>query len=126
MAALEWRVPMVLHADHGAFALTALMHERLAEREVPWLGRCQRASDDRWYMPAEEVELRRDPDLVDVVRQLEVELAAATSSLEEWGERRDLEHRLLHGLRVVSVRVVIEINDDDDGKETVRVTGGTW
>jgi hypothetical protein len=63
--------------------------------------------------------------LVDVVRQLEVELAAATADMNDWTQRRALERELLHGLKVVQVRVVLEIHDDD-GKESVRVTGGTW
>jgi len=123
---MEWKVPLVIHTDFGGFGLTSLMHERLLERKVPWLERCQKTAGNRWYLPYEDDdELRRDPDLVDVVRQLEVELAAASSDMGNWAERRELERAYLHGLKVVEVTVVLEINDHD-GKETVRVTGGTW
>lgn len=125
MSSLEWIVPMVVHTDFGGFALTAVMHERLQTTEVPWLSRCERASDDRWYMPADDDMLRRDPDLVKVVRQLEAELELRASELDDWSERQPLERQLLHGLRVVDVRIVVEI-EEFDGKETVRVTGGTW
>ena len=123
---MEWKIPIVIRTDYGGFGLTALMHERLLERQVSWLERCQRTSDGRWFLPYDEDdELRRDPDLVDVVRQLEVELAAAVSDMKDWTERRRLELELLHGLKVVQATVVIEIHDHD-GKETIRVTGGAW
>lgn len=125
MSSIEWKIPMVIHVDHGGFSLTATVHERLETAGVSWLSRCDRASDDRWYLPFDDEGLRRDPDLVDVVRQLEVELEAATAELEDWSDRQVLERQLLHGLRVVNVRIVVEVLDDD-GKETVRVTGGSW
>lgn len=123
---MDWKIPVVIHADFGGFALTSRMHELLLERGAPWLERCQRTSDGRWYLPYEEDdELRRDDHLVAVVRQLEAELDSRSQDLESWQDRRALERELLHGLKVVDVRVVVEI-DDHDGKETVRVTGGAW
>lgn len=121
---MEFHVPMVLHADHGPFALTAEMRDRLEAREVEWLSRCARASDGRWYLPYDD-ELRRDPDLVDVVRQLERQLESETAELESWVERREVERRLLHGARVVRVRVRVVV-EDRDGRESVRVAGGVW
>lgn len=123
---MDWKVPLVIHTDFGGFALTSRMHGLLLERGAPWLERCQKTSDGRWYLPYQENdELRRDEHLVEVVRQLETEFAVATADVDDWTERRALEREMLHGLRVVDVRVVVEI-DDHDGKETVRVTGGVW
>lgn len=123
---MEWKIPLVVHTDYGGFGLTSLMRERLQERQVPWIERCQPTSDGRWYLPYNEGdEFRRDSDLVDVVRQLEIEFAAMVSDITDWTERQKIERNLLHGLQVVEVQVVLEIHDHD-GKETVRVTGGRW
>jgi len=123
---MEFHVPVAVHVSHGGFGLTPVMHERLLERDVSWLARCGRASDGRrWYLPSDGDELRRDPDLVEVVRQLEHELEERTAGVESWAERADIERRLLDGVRVARVRIVIEV-EDDDGRETIRVTGGTW
>lgn len=121
---MEMKVQMVIHDAFGGFGLTRVMHDRLEERGVAWLSRCASASDDRWYLPYEdEDELRRDPDLVEVVRQLEVELEEESAKIDGWEERRDLELRLLHGVRSVTVHVTIDV-EDHDGRETVRVYGG--
>lgn len=121
---MEIKVEMVIHDAFGGFGLTRLIHERLEERGVTWLSSCASTSDDRWYLPYDkEDELRRDPDLVAVVRQMEIELEEMSSGIDDWQERRDLELRMLHGLKSVTVHVTIDV-EDHDGRETVRVYGG--
>ena len=123
---MEFKIPIVIHVDYGGFTLTGRVHELLAERKVPWLKRCAKTADGRWFLPhKEDDELRRDPDLVEVVRELEGEFVAAITDINDWTARNRLEQQLLHGLKVVNVTVSIEI-EEHDGKETVRVTGGNW
>lgn len=117
---------MVIHVDFGGFSLTRSVYERLKQRGVEWLPRCAKNSMGCWYLPYEDgEELRRDPDLIEVVRQLEAEVEEFGAKLETWEERRDLERRLLGGIRNITVHVNIEI-EEHAGRETVRVTGGAW
>lgn len=121
---MEFKIPMVIHDKHGGFSLTNRIHGELEKRKVPWLSRLGK-SGSCWYLPYEDGEdLRRDETFVDIVRHLFRELEAKENELD-WREWKALEQETLDGLRVVDVRVVIEVHDHD-GKETVRVTGGTW
>jgi hypothetical protein len=126
---MEWTFPMVIHMEFGGFGLTEEIVRRLGERNCAWVGECQHSagSNPRWYLPYRDGsdELRKDADLVAVVRELTEEYESRSKDLQSWRERTDLRQNMLNNLRVVDVRVVIEINDHD-GKETVRVTGGTW
>jgi hypothetical protein len=71
----------------------------------------------------EEEELRRDKDLVAVIKELEEEFESRVENIESWRGRAKIQQEMLRGLKVVSVRVGIEILDYD-GKEQVRVFGG--
>lgn len=126
---MEWKFPMVLHTEFGGFHLTQEMVNRLLERKCEWASQCQKStgSNPMWFVPYGDGsdDLRKDEDLVAVVRELTEEFEAKAKTLDTWRERADLRRDMLTNLRVVDVRVVIEI-DDNDGKETVRVTGGTW
>lgn len=121
---MKIKVQMVLHDAFGGFGLTRVMYERLEERGVAWLSRCARYANDRWHLPYEDGdEIRRDPDLVEVVKELEVEFEETCSAIDDWEERGDIERRLLHGVRAVTVHVTIDV-EDHDGREHVRVYGG--
>jgi len=120
---METKVSLVIHAEHGGFSLTEEIVERLRSRGVSWLDRLGDAGG-RWYLPADGDDLRGDPDLVDIVREISAEVRSASVDLD-WRARETLERRLLHGLRVADVTVLIVV-EDDDGLERVRVTGGVW
>lgn len=120
---MEMKVQLVLHRTHGGFSLTREIVDRLRERRVPWIGRLGDGGD-RWYLPSDGEDLRRDQDLVDVVREIEFEMSEASKRLD-WRARELLERQLLDGLRAVTVTVAIDV-EDYDGLETVRVRGGIW
>ena len=63
-------VPVVIRGEFGGFSLTAEVVERLEKRGCKWLRRMGKAGD-RWYLPADNDVLRRDPDFVAVVREME-------------------------------------------------------
>lgn len=117
---------MVIHTDFGAFGLTQEVVRRLHERGVEWTDKLGQASPRGLWYPQDDGddELRRDADLVAVVRELEEELKSRVENLQSWRERAEVEHGLLHGLKTVTVDITVEILDDD-GSETVRVFGGT-
>ena len=126
---MEWKFPMVIHTEYGGFGLNDEMIRRLTERGCKWVSECSKAagSNPRWYLPYRDGEddLRKDEDLVAVINELTEEHEFHVEKMKAWRERADHRRETLCNLRVVDVRVVIEI-DDHDGKETVRVTGGTW
>jgi hypothetical protein len=124
---MEVAFDMVIHTQFGGFSLTQEIVERLRKRGCPWVDEIGRASSTGpWYLPyreGDEDELRRDEHLLAVVRELTEELEARVQDVKSWRERAEVEQELLHGLKVVTVHVGIDI-EEDDGKERVRVYGG--
>jgi hypothetical protein len=115
---------MVIHGEFGGFSLTDEIVDRLKKRSSPVVEKFGRPSPSSpWYPLADEDEVRRDPDLIAVVRELTEEIDRIVDEDASWRDRSILEQRYLHGLKVVTVFVEIEI-EDHDGKETVRVFGG--
>ncbi len=125
MATIERTIPVVLHDEFGGFALTAKVHELLMARGASWLQECGPTSDGRWYLPAGRDDLRGDPDLVEVVAEVTQEFEQLTEGLEDWRERKIIEQRLLHGLKVKYCTVVITI-DELNGRERVLIEGWGW
>ena len=70
-------------------------------------------------------DLRGDPDLVEVVAEVTQEFEQLTEGLEDWRERKIIEQRLLHGLKVKYCTVVITI-DELNGRERVLIEGWGW
>jgi len=126
---LEFKTPLVINDAFGGFSLTAEMVRRLKERGCGWADDCYQTSDPNVYYPPYRDNLkdtlRNDEDLVAVVRELTVEYDKKAEDIESWQERRVLAQELLADLKVVEVRVLIQI-DDYDGKESVSVSGGLW
>ena len=126
---MEWKVLMVIHTEFGGFHLTNEILRRLTERGCDWVSECGKAGGNppRGFLPYREGrdDLRKDEDLVAVVQELTEEYNSKAETLESWRERAELRTVMLGNLKVVEVRIVIEI-EDFDGKESVRVTGGTW
>lgn len=126
-------IPLVIHDEFGGFSLTPEIIHRLKGRGCPWVDRCGHDSQKkRYYLPYEEDlddTLRKDPDLVAVVREITEELDERVSEEESampWREQVALRQELLGSLKVVEAHVNLEI-EDYDGKERVRVvTGGVW
>lgn len=115
---------MVIHTHFGGFSLTDEIVERLRARGCPWIDQIAKASPSGpWYAPAQDGdEFRRDEHLVAVVKELEEELESRVENVKSWRDRAAIEQDLLHGLKVVTVHIDVEILDDD-GKESVRVHG---
>lgn len=113
---------MVIHTEFGGFSLTDEIRRRLTERGSEWVDKLGKASAAGQWYSTDDDEFRRDPDLVAVVRELQEELQSRGENLQSWQERAALEQRLLHGLKVVTVEITVEI-EDYDGKEQVLVFG---
>jgi len=126
---MELKIPMVLNVEYGGCHLTEEVIRRLTARGCKWVSECQKSegSRPRWFLPYRggDDSLRADEDLVAVVRELTKEYEAKTEHLESWQARAELRRDLLADLAVVEVRVLVEVHDQD-GKEFVRVAGGTW
>lgn len=132
---MEWTVPIVIHDEFGGFSLTPEMVQRLKKRGCKWADKCgTNHRKDQYWLPSdydignEADNLRMDQDLVEVVRELTEEYKKIVDKKDEilsWREKADLQREMLANLKVIDVRIVIEI-DDFDGKETVSVAGGAW
>jgi hypothetical protein len=123
---IKLELPLVIHADYGGFSLTNAIVEKLRERNWAHMNSIERTSSDSWYVMHErEGELRRDPELIDVVRKFETELKELQTARVGWREFKEAEMTLLHGLKVVNVTIEVDV-EDCDGKETVHVCGGVW
>lgn len=120
---------MVIHTEFGGFHLTEEIIRRLTERGCDWVSECVKTSGSYplWFLPYGDGrdDLRKDENLVAVIQELTEECDSRSEPLKTWRERAELRRDVLANLKVVEVRVVIEI-EEHDGKESVRVTGGTW
>jgi hypothetical protein len=132
---MEWKIPVVINDDYGGFSLTQEIVNRLKKRDCTWVDKCGYVPSSRhYYLPyrhefdGDPDELRKDPDLVAVVREVSAEYDAivdADDCVLSWREQVELRRKMIGCLHVADVRIRIEI-ESHDGKESVRVTGGTW
>lgn len=126
---MDWTFSMVIHTEFGGFHLTDEIVRRLTERGCDWISECVKSGETApmWFLPYRNGsdDLRKDEDLVAVVQELSEECDSKAKDLDTWRERAELRRDVLGNLKVVQVHIAIEI-EEHDGKETVRVTGGTW
>jgi len=133
---MEWKVPIVIHDEFGGFGLTPEMVRRLKGRGCEWVNKCGHDHNKtRYWLPSQDgmddeaENLRMDKDLIAVVRELTEEyekiVDRESGEILSWREKTNLRQEMLANLKIVQVRIVIEI-EDFDGRESVSVTGGTW
>mgnify|MGYP001032565031 CR=1 FL=1 len=119
------QIKVVIHTTYGGFHLTDKMVELLKAREsvlVANLPRTTRTNEGAWYHPDQDKEsFRMHPDLIEVVEHLEAELDRFSEDTP-WEERAELECKLLHGLKVSTVELDVDILEHD-GNEHVEVRG---
>jgi hypothetical protein len=127
---LQQQIALVIHVEPGGFHLTEEVVGRLRARKVAWidkLGHAQQLDasgclEHRWYLPHNGDNLRMDPDLVAVVREIEAEIQERYGLDPDWRHQVEAQHRELGGLKVALVTVVLEI-EDHDGVEQVCAKG---
>jgi len=130
---MKEKIKVVLHEEQfGSFSLTPRMVQMLQARGCEWVGKCsQPAEGENYTLPSEfsalnqDNKLRRDPNLIAVIETLMREYDDQTNYDLGWQCRALLRQKLLANLKVVEITVAINVFDQD-GRETVQVTGGLW
>jgi hypothetical protein len=115
---------LVLHTDYGGFSLTDKIVERLLEMDSELTEDLPSYEGvEMWYHPrANDLEFRRHPDLIKVVKEFQTELVEFEKTDATWEEVAAKQLELLHGLKVVEATIRVDI-DEDDGKESLHVYG---
>ena len=117
---------VVLQTENQRFALTNSLVEALWLKRHGWefFDKLTQA-DDLWVASADALDaLRFDPLLVEAVEQFE-QVCSSECEPGHWESFVHIERRLLNGLRVKKVYIRFDL-DNDNGKEHVRVTGGSY
>lgn len=116
---MRLEIPVVINvSNEHCFTLNPEVVKRLGERGCKWLHRLGPAPEPgHWYLPADGEDLRRDPDLVEVLRDLTSEYLER-SAMMDWRTAKVLEDELTGGLRVGEVHLDISI-DDYAGRESL-------
>jgi hypothetical protein len=118
MTKIQTEIPVVIGGREG-IVLTRAVVRCLKQRGCKWTSRLAPArKPGRWYLPADDHNLRLDPDFVEVVRQLNSDYLRVLETLD-WEEAKDWEDRVTGGLRVGEVVLVVEI-DDEGGAEILH------